>query len=464
MSLRDALASATGQRLARRLYLLAVASVMVAIGTVLVVARLGDPPPEPRFIGYLLSRVADALDDDTARAREVKRLFDETGDTVAVYRRDGALFAATAAPALPALTADERRALDEGRVFRREDRAFVARVRSPSGESFDAVIQLASKADRNRNIGLLIGAVLFALMIVALVSGTMLAAPLSELARATQAFGQGDLTARACPKKAGAFADLASVFNDMADRLTASIRAEKEMLANVSHELRTPLSRIKVALELAEEAPGGNALEPLKDIAADLGELETLVEDVLTAARLDGRLGRTGAPPVRVEPTAPAVIVERAAQRFRAAWPDRPLRVFIDEPLPVISVDRVLLRRALDNVLDNAGKYSEPGAAVLLSVRAEEGVVEVDVTDHGVGIAVDDQAQLFTPFFRADRSRTRSKGGVGLGLVLARRIVEAHGGKVVVDSELGAGTTVRLSLPVDAAAGLSPLEDGPRLG
>ena len=101
----------------------------------------------------------------------------------------------------------------------------------------------------------------------------------------------------------------------------------------------------------------------------------------------------------------------------------------------------------VDNLLDNACKYSDPGQPIVLAARAVGGALELVVRDHGIGIDPADQARLFTPFFRADRSRARDTGGVGLGLVLARGIVEAHGGTIAVDSRLGEGTTFLLRLP-----------------
>jgi signal transduction histidine kinase len=109
----------------------------------------------------------------------------------------------------------------------------------------------------------------------------------------------------------------------------------------------------------------------------------------------------------------------------------------------------------LDNLLDNAHEYSDRAETpVSMEVRTDDGAVVIDVRDEGIGIAPEDQARLFEPFFRVDRSRTRATGGIGLGLLLARRIAEAHGGTLTIASELGKGTTatVRLPIPNDAAS------------
>jgi signal transduction histidine kinase len=112
-----------------------------------------------------------------------------------------------------------------------------------------------------------------------------------------------------------------------------------------------------------------------------------------------------------------------------------------------VLADPAVLRRAIDNVLDNAHKYTpDPEAHITLRVRRVAGQVEIAVTDRGIGIAPRDLSRVFEPFFRAERSRVRGAGGVGLGLTLARRIVEAHHGSIEARSELGVGTTVTIRL------------------
>src|SRR5262249_34086846 len=160
----------------------------------------------------------------------------------------------------------------------------------------------------------------------------------------------------------------------------------------------------------------------------DLGELDRLIGDVLTAARLDlgeGPSG-TGIPPLRRERLDVGDLLDHAAARFRSAHPERPLIVARPPDLPAVDGDPVLLRRVVDNLLDNAHQYSpRADGEVELSATAGEAGVRIEVEDHGVGIDPEDLPHLFRPFFRADRSRTRATGGLGLGLALARRIVEA---------------------------------------
>jgi signal transduction histidine kinase len=109
--------------------------------------------------------------------------------------------------------------------------------------------------------------------------------------------------------------------------------------------------------------------------------------------------------------------------------------------------DPAMLRRAIENLLDNAAKYSEPSAPVEVAARRDGAGVALEVRDHGIGIDPADLARLFTPFFRTDRSRARGTGGVGLGLALARRIAEAHGGTIGAQAAAGGGTLFRVRLP-----------------
>ncbi len=285
------------------------------------------------------------------------------------------------------------------------------------------------------------------LTLVSIPLARQITAPLERLARVVERFGRGELTARASLSRNDEVGDLARAFDDMAARIERLVRSEKEFLANVSHELRTPLARVRVAVEIAQEGDDAKARTQLEGIAADLAELERLVSDVLIAARVDLASGQaTLESAVRKRSLAGDELIRMAESRFGTAHPNRVLTVNLRGPLPTIPADPVLLRRALDNVLDNACVYSDADKPIVLAARAEDGALVVEVQDQGIGIAPEDLAQLFTPFFRADRSRDRHTGGVGLGLLLARRIVEAHGGTVEVSSRPGEGTTVRIRL------------------
>jgi signal transduction histidine kinase len=247
--------------------------------------------------------------------------------------------------------------------------------------------------------------------------------------------------------------ELARAFDEMADRLQRLVEGQRELLANVSHELRTPLARLRVTLGLAAESEPAEAARRLKEAEADLEELERLVGDVLAAARLDA----TGGFGLRREPLEAAELLERAAARFRRLHPQRVLELDAASGALRLDADPRLLDRVLDNLLDNAAKYSDSSSAIELSLAEAEGGAAIAVRDRGIGIAAADLERVFTPFFRGDRSRARDTGGAGLGLALSRRIVAAHGGRIALESRPGEGTTVRVLLPAKAASQDRPI-------
>ncbi|ACL66472.1 histidine kinase [Anaeromyxobacter dehalogenans 2CP-1] len=287
--------------------------------------------------------------------------------------------------------------------------------------------------------------------VAAVVLGGSLARPLDRLARTARALGAGDLAARTGISRADELGAVARAFDEMADRVGALLRSSTELMANVAHELRTPLARIRVALDLAAEGDADVARASLADIAEDLSELERLVDDVLASARLDlagnGASSAGGAPPLRRARLDPAGVVRQAVERLGHRHPDRAVRLELGPDLPEVEADAVLLRRALDNLLDNARKYSAPASPIRVEAARRGADLVVEVSDRGEGIAAEELERVFSPFYRVDRSRARATGGVGLGLPLARRIAEAHGGTLTARSTPGEGTTLTLTIP-----------------
>lgn len=291
---------------------------------------------------------------------------------------------------------------------------------------------------------LLAALVLLVVVIVRHVGG-----PMQRIAGAARRFGRGDLTARAGLGRKDELGEVGRAFDEMADRVTQLMSTQRELMANVSHELQTPLARIQVAVDLMTDGIDHQAKELLPEVAADLGEVERLIEDMMTLARFDlaHAEGLAAGAPLRCEVAAVGALVERAAARFRATHAERTLVVTATAPLPSLWLDPVLVLRVLDNLLENARKYSEADTPIVLAARPTDDGVELAITDRGIGIDAADLPQVFMPFFRTDRSRSRATGGVGLGLGLARRVIEAHGGTIAIASEPNAGTTVTCTLP-----------------
>jgi signal transduction histidine kinase len=290
----------------------------------------------------------------------------------------------------------------------------------------------------------------FAILVIgALITARWIVRPIERLSRTARALGSGDLKARSRLDRADEIGELGHRFDEMADRIASLLHSEKELLANVAHELRTPLTRIGVALDLANEGDGGAARASLTEIAVDVSELETIVDDILTAMRFEIAPGKGPAQlPLRRATVPASEIAVAAADRLRARHPGRPLEVTMDDDLPAIHVDPVLFRRVIDNLIENAHKYTpDPDSPIELRTSRDGNDVVFEVRDRGIGISPEDLPRIFTAFFRSERSRSRETGGVGLGLTLARRIVEAHGGSIEATSTLNVGTTIRVTVP-----------------
>lgn len=289
----------------------------------------------------------------------------------------------------------------------------------------------------------------------AFLTARWIARPLTHLSHMATSLGRGDLGVRSELERNDELGDVARAFDEMAERIQRLLKTEKELLANVAHELRTPLARIRVALEIAGEGDAEAARASLAEIAVDLAELEALIDDVLTAARFELAEGVASSSgfALRLQQLAPRAVAERAAELFRRRHPQRPFSSHFSDDSMVVEADPVLLRRVLDNLLENAHKYSPEGdSEVRLSVSERSGRACFEIRDQGLGIPDEDLPRIFGAFFRGERSRSRGTGGVGLGLTLAKRIVEAHGGSIEVESVAGRGSSFRAYLPLSASA------------
>jgi signal transduction histidine kinase len=444
--------------LALRIWSVNVAAVLLSVVGVLTTAHLvATPPPRgppPGGGPYVVRNLASLWGDEAGLRGEVTRIEREAGLLASVHRWDGTRVAGAGADPLP--EKERARLVREGRARTGEfcfpgPCAEVYRLGDP--EAPHGYVVLAPMDRRALGGFLPLALTVLGLAVASVLLGVWITRPLQRLAQAARALGAGDLTARTGMKRRDELGQVAQAFDEMAERLVGTLRGQTELIANVAHELRTPLARIRVALDLADDGDAAVARSSLAEIGEDLGELEQLVADVLASARLE-LAGTTatasGAPPLHLAPVDLAPILATAAERLRHRHPGRRVEVDVPAALPAVEGDGALLRRVVENLLDNARKYSPEAMPIRLAAAVAEGRVTVTVADRGHGIAPEDLARLFTPFFRADRSRARSTGGVGLGLSLSRRIAEAHRGTLTVASEVGVGSTFTLSLPAGA--------------
>jgi len=426
------------RRLVYRVYGFVAVLAIAIMAALLILPRYTRAPrylePHAALAQYLVERwsTKNSHELDEAMVRIEPRLRGK----LTLYDASGKLLRSNTDPPLEAPSDEEKRdlrtalwSLDWGRIVVRSDDGSMLGVYAPlrPGFPWSYVLPLAAM------ILILVG-------IASVWFSRRLARPLDQLATAARQFGEGDITARANLHRADEVGDLGRAFDEMAERTAAVLRSQRQLMGDVSHELRTPLARIRVALELAAEDPVA-AKDVLSDVGVDLDEIDQLIGDILTTARLDSDHA------LEREPTSVSELADRARRRFSARHPARALELATGED-HAIHCDPLLLRRALDNLLDNAAKYSEPGTPVHLAVQPGDESVAFEIVDHGIGMSPAELDRAFTPFWRADDSRTRRTGGVGLGLALARRIARAHGGEVTLVSQLGQGTTARLEVPL----------------
>jgi signal transduction histidine kinase len=397
--------------------------------------RYGYMEPHAALAQYLIERwsLKNRQHLDTVMARLEPRLRGK----LSLYDSRGVLLRTNTEPPLDAPTEAEQEdlkiakwSLGWGRIVIRSDDGSLIGVYAPTRPGFPWSYVLP------------LGAMILVLVGIASIwFSRRLAHPLDQLANAARRFGAGDITARANLALVDEVGEAGRAFDEMADRTALVLRSQRQLMGDVSHELRTPLARIRVALELAAEDPVA-AKDVLADVGADLDEIDQLIGDILTTARLDSDHVR-----IEREPTSLAELADRATRRFQARHPTRTLERSQGDDR-AIQCDPVLLRRALDNLLDNAAKYSDAGTPVTLAIEPNGTTVAFEIVDRGIGMSAAELEVAFTPFWRADDSRTRKTGGVGLGLALARRIARAHGGDVTLSSHPGQGTTARLEVPL----------------
>ncbi len=256
---------------------------------------------------------------------------------------------------------------------------------------------------------------------------------------------------------------LAETFNDMISRLGRSFKQIRQFTADASHELRTPLTILKGEIEvgLRRRRRPKEYKEILASNLEEVNHMSQIVDDLLFLSKAD--MGEVHLEKHRINLAKLVFEIHAQAQTIAMA---KDIRVHISNDVDgVVIGDRLKVRQLLLNLVDNGVKYTPEGGEMKISLEKDDGRFKLRVIDNGIGIAPEDQPHIFDRFFRVDRARSREAGGSGLGLSICKWIVEAHGGQITVESDLGKGSIFTVTLPLASPHGdTTPSQTNPPRG
>jgi signal transduction histidine kinase len=257
--------------------------------------------------------------------------------------------------------------------------------------------------------------------------------PVRMLRKGAERIRLGELNFRVKGNRQDELGELTESINHMADSLQSMLEAKRQLLLAISHELRTPITRAKLRLEFMPES---DEKDQLKE---DIQEIEQLITDLIEAERLNEEHAVLTA-----EPTPLAAFVEGVCEQFES-YPGGLELELPDEDREFI-IDNLRVRLLITNLVNNAIRHGESNP-IIVRVSFNGEFAHLEVEDHGEGIAAEHLTHICEPFYRADSARQRNTGGFGLGLYLCRLIAQAHGGELIIESQLGKGTHIKVKLP-----------------
>jgi signal transduction histidine kinase len=314
----------------------------------------------------------------------------------------------------------------------------------PTAEPYVApFVRLSASINRSLLLGgsLAIG---IALLLTFFLSRRM-TSPIGVLAKAARRLGHGDLSQRVRLKGEGEVTALAQAFNSMAADLEYAEQLRRNMVADVAHELRTPLSNIQGYLEGIRDGmiePDAAAICSLNEEASLLSRLVNELQEL--------SLAEAGELKLVYQAEDVANLVKQAVTPWQPQLTAREISLSLELPdnLPLVNIDWQRVNQVLHNILENAVAYTPKGGTIKVAVAERGRWVEVSVSDTGEGIPAEDLPHIFERFYRVDKSRARATGGSGLGLTIAKRLIEAHHGTIEVQSKLGKGSRFSFTLPI----------------
>lgn len=326
----------------------------------------------------------------------------------------------------------------------REDRPVILHFTPRSSTDFSSPQRLYQPIIRFLLWGGLV-AITIALVITFFMSRKILA-PIKALTVTARQLGKGDFSRRIQIQDKGELGELAHAFNSMASNLEQVEQLRRNMIADAAHELRTPLSNVRGYLEAISDgiiAPDDNIIRSLDEEVMILSRLVDDLHDLSLAEAGELKLERQREDIDR--------LIKQIATAIQPQISEKGLLLAIDVPdkLPPVNIDSHRIGQVLRNLLENAVVHSNRGDSITVAARQQTDQIEVSVIDTGEGIPDEDLPKIFERYYRVDKSRTRASGGSGLGLTIARRLVEAHGGNIRVESTPGKGSCFTFTVPVD---------------
>lgn len=268
--------------------------------------------------------------------------------------------------------------------------------------------------------------------------------PIADLTSAARVIARGETPPPVPVRGRDEVAELARAFNRMTERLAADEEQRRRLFAGVAHELRTPLSVIQGTLEGVLD----RVIEPTPERVATLHSQTLLLARLITDLR-DLSLAQAGQLQLNLQPIDAGPVVRETLEAVAPLADERgvALRTEVPRRLPRIDADPDRLRQIVQNLVENAVRFTPRGGEVRVAMGGDDAGLRLEVSDTGVGIAEADLPYIFRHFYRADQSRARTSGGTGLGLAIVKSLVEAHGGRVTVDSAAGSGSTFTVTFP-----------------
>ena len=284
-------------------------------------------------------------------------------------------------------------------------------------------------------------------MIVGILFARSLVDPINKITRAAKAVGEGDLSARTNLEGDDEISNLGMTFDVMAESVQKDRQLERRLTTDVAHELRTPLMSMLATVEAMQDGVYACDQEHLALVRSEITRLSRLVDGMLSLSRLEN-----GSVRMDIVPTDAVELVAGITATHKAMLDEVGLDLRFENACDtdelVVELDRDTITQAVTNFISNAMRYTPAPGTVTVRVRRDGNDALISVQDTGIGIAKEDISRVFGRFWRAEESRNRAKGGLGVGLAVTKEIVDRHHGKIEVDSTQGVGTTFTLRLPL----------------